>query len=78
MALKANLSVRRLLKMAQKGEKGEDGKTPKIEQTPIRDSSGNQIGVTITVTDGDGNVVSKENILNGKDGAKVKMVRRHL
>ncbi|MCW1060990.1 hypothetical protein OJ593_10805, partial [Streptococcus anginosus] len=40
------------------------------EQTPIRDSSGNQIGVTITVTDGDGNVVSKENILNGKDGAK--------
>ena len=38
------------------GKKGEDGKTPKIEQTPITDSSGKQIGVTITVKDGDGKV----------------------
>lgn len=67
---KGQLISETFIKNGAKGEKGEDGKTPKIEQTPIRDSSGNQIGVTITVTDGDGNVVSKENILNGKDGAK--------
>ncbi|TGE10670.1 SdrD B-like domain-containing protein, partial [Staphylococcus petrasii] len=51
-----------------KGEPGKDGKSPTIEQTPILDKNGNQIGVTVTIKDAQGNEVSHENIYNGKDG----------
>ncbi|PNZ10065.1 hypothetical protein CD113_10910, partial [Staphylococcus simiae] len=51
------------------GVDGKDGKTPTVEQTPIKDAQGNTIGTTIIVKDGDGKEISRQNILNGKDGA---------
>ncbi|PNZ30187.1 hypothetical protein CD137_05475, partial [Staphylococcus petrasii] len=50
------------------GKDGQDAKPPQIEQTPILDKNGNQIGVTVTIKDAQGNEVSHENIYNGKDG----------
>ncbi|WP_444810977.1 hypothetical protein ACQ0P6_04870, partial [Streptococcus canis] len=52
---------------------GKDGKTPTVEQTPIKDASGKTIGTTIIVKDGDGKEVSRSNVLNGKDGVSPKI-----
>ncbi|EHJ08255.1 collagen-like surface protein, putative, partial [Staphylococcus simiae CCM 7213 = CCUG 51256] len=52
------------------GVDGKDGKTPTVEQTPIKDAQGNTIGTTIIVKDGDGKEISRQDVLNGKDGAK--------
>ncbi|EHJ08936.1 collagen-like surface protein, putative, partial [Staphylococcus simiae CCM 7213 = CCUG 51256] len=35
---------------------------------PIKDAQGNTIGTTIIVKDGDGKEISRQDILNGKDG----------
>ncbi|WP_458258877.1 collagen-flanked surface repeat-containing protein, partial [Streptococcus equi] len=51
-----------------KGPKGEDGKSPTVEQVPFTDATGAVIGSTIIIKDGDGQEVSRTNILNGKDG----------
>ena len=50
------------------GSDGKDARPPKITQEPIKDNEGKQTGVTITITDADGNLISKENIFNGNDG----------
>ncbi|MCD0004027.1 hypothetical protein HK300_03120, partial [Streptococcus agalactiae] len=55
------------------GKDGKDGKTPTVEQTPIKDASGKTIGTTIIVKDGDGKEVSRSNVLNGKDGVSPKV-----
>ena len=49
-------------------EDGQDGKTPSIEQQPVKDEKGNQVGVVIIVKDGDGKEISRQVIVNGKDG----------
>ncbi|PNZ23967.1 hypothetical protein CD137_13230, partial [Staphylococcus petrasii] len=47
---------------------GQDGKTPTIDQQPILDKDGKQIGTTVIVKDGNGKEVSRQDIYNGRDG----------
>ena len=51
-----------------KGQDGKDGRSPSIQQTPIKDEKGKIIGTTITILSPDGQEVSHQDILNGKDG----------
>ncbi|WP_176744821.1 SdrD B-like domain-containing protein, partial [Staphylococcus hominis] len=56
------------------GNDGQNGKTPSIDQQPIKDKDGNQIGTTIIVNDGNGKEVSRQDILNGQDGQSVTTI----
>lgn len=49
------------------GIDGQDGKTPSVEQQPILDKDGKQVGVTIIVKDGDSKEVSRQDILNSSN-----------
>ncbi|PNZ24372.1 hypothetical protein CD137_12595, partial [Staphylococcus petrasii] len=50
------------------GQNGKDGHSSTIEQQPIKDKDGNEIGVTIIVKDENGKEISRQDIYNGKDG----------
>ncbi|MGX7390140.1 collagen-flanked surface repeat-containing protein, partial [Dolosigranulum pigrum] len=59
-----------------KGDKGDDGQTPNVSQTPIRDQNGRIVGYTLTFTDpvtGEkiGNSIDVYNGTDGKDGKSV-------
>ena len=56
----------------QDGRDGGDGKAPHVEQQPILNKDGKQIGITVIIKDGDGKEISRQNIYNGE---KVKMAR---
>ena len=56
------------IKDGVKGQDGKDGRSPSIQQTPIKDEKGKIIGTTITILSPDGQEVSHQDILNGKDG----------
>ncbi|MBL6539007.1 hypothetical protein JNG37_09775, partial [Streptococcus suis] len=49
------------------GIDGKDGKSPLVEQIEVREGD-KVIGTTIIIKDGDGNEISRQTILNGRDG----------
>ncbi|HFI0346538.1 TPA: YSIRK signal domain/LPXTG anchor domain surface protein, partial [Streptococcus suis] len=49
------------------GRDGKDGKSPLVEQIEVREGD-KVIGTTIIIKDGDGQEISRQTILNGRDG----------
>ncbi|HFR3767598.1 TPA: YSIRK signal domain/LPXTG anchor domain surface protein, partial [Streptococcus suis] len=49
------------------GVDGKDGKSPLVEQIEVREGD-KVIGTTIIIKDGDGQEISRQTILNGRDG----------
>ncbi|HFI0503865.1 TPA: YSIRK-type signal peptide-containing protein, partial [Streptococcus suis] len=50
------------------GRDGVDGKTPSVDLQPYTGQDGRILGTTVIVKDGDGQIISRRNILNGSDG----------
>ncbi|HEM3726704.1 TPA: YSIRK-type signal peptide-containing protein, partial [Streptococcus suis] len=50
------------------GRDGVDGKTPSVDLQPYTGQDGRVLGTTVIVKDGDGQIISRRNILNGSDG----------
>ncbi|HFR3767473.1 TPA: YSIRK-type signal peptide-containing protein, partial [Streptococcus suis] len=50
------------------GRDGIDGKTPSVDLQPYTGQDGRILGTTVIVKDGDGQIISRRNILNGSDG----------
>ncbi|HFU4502328.1 TPA: YSIRK-type signal peptide-containing protein, partial [Streptococcus suis] len=50
------------------GRDGVDGKTPSVDLQPYTSQDGRVLGTTVIVKDGDGQIISRRNILNGSDG----------